>query len=161
MRIAALRSLASIQMADNCGLGNWGGHMDVAHAISPNVTGPYVKTDTALPVQATNPQVNCTHSAHVRPSLANRRIFERILCMSWNRDDRSLDSLRLSHTHMGWGAKRLVTHPHALGRKEACTHPHALGRTGRTCELSVLLFLLSSLASLNCWRWAPCWAYAR
>eukprot|EP01048_Picozoa_sp_COSAG05_P026006 COSAG05_NODE_6887_length_887_cov_0.983503_2_plen_201_part_01 len=44
------------EMTEGCGLANWGSNMDVAHAVSPNATGPYVKVDTALPQPATNPQ---------------------------------------------------------------------------------------------------------
>ena len=62
-------TIATLQMADNCGLAQWGGHMDVAHAASPNVTGPYVKLDTALPVQATNPQAIVDSTGAIHPTV--------------------------------------------------------------------------------------------
>eukprot|EP00040_Diaphanoeca_grandis_P022248 m.119183 g.119183 ORF g.119183 m.119183 type:complete len:551 (+) comp28720_c1_seq7:201-1853(+) len=45
------------EMTEGCGLSHWPSNMQVAHARSLNVTGPYAKVDTALPAQATNPQV--------------------------------------------------------------------------------------------------------
>jgi hypothetical protein len=44
------------QMTENCGLANWGSNMEVAHATSPNATGPYIKVEVAIPAPSTNPQ---------------------------------------------------------------------------------------------------------
>jgi hypothetical protein len=44
------------EMTEGCGLSEWPSNMEVAHATSKTVNGPYTKVDTALPAQATNPQ---------------------------------------------------------------------------------------------------------